>query len=90
MVDDQSESLLKFPGEFIIKTFGHASDEYEIAVMAIIRKHVSDLRENCLRARPSKDGKYLALTITLTVTSREQLDSIYRDLSTHPLILMAL
>lgn len=88
--DDIDQSLLKFPCDFSIKAFGVASDEFESSVITIIRKHVAELRENALRTRLSKDGKYLAITITIHVNSREQLDNIYRELSAHPLVLMAL
>lgn len=84
------QSLLNFPCEFIIKVFGIASDEFETAVITIIRNHIKDLREDAFRTRPSKDSKYLAITITINVESREQLDNIYRDLSNNPQVLMAL
>lgn len=85
-----NQPLLTFPCEFIIKVFGVASDEFETTVITIVRAHISNLRENAIRTRPSKDGKYLALTITIDVESREQLDNIYRELSANPLVLMAL
>ena len=37
-----------------------------------------------IELRESKGGKYLGVTITVTATSREQLDELYRTLSTHP------
>jgi putative lipoic acid-binding regulatory protein len=40
--------------------------------------------------RESKGGKYLGVTITVTATSREQLDELYRTLSTHPMAKMVL
>lgn len=86
----QSDSPLQFPCEFPIKVFGNTSDEFEIEVLTIIRKHVPDLSENALRTRPSKDGKYLALTIKITAQSKAQLDDIYRELSANPHVLMAL
>ena len=88
--DSTKESLIKFPCDFVIKVFGVASDEFEIAVLTIIRKHVSDLREDALRFRPSKDKKYVALTVTVYVESKEQLDNIYRDLTADSHVLMAL
>lgn len=90
MANENPEAVLNFPCEFSIKAFGVASDEFEATVITIIRKHIPDLRENALKTRLSKDGKYLAITITLNVESREQLDNIYRDLSSNPLVLMAL
>ncbi len=40
--------------------------------------------------RESKGGKYLGVTITITATSREQLDELYRTLSTHPMVRVVL
>ncbi|HOY36300.1 MAG TPA: DUF493 family protein, partial [Piscinibacter sp.] len=40
--------------------------------------------------RSSKAGKYLGVTITVTATSREQLDELYRTLSTHPMVKVVL
>ncbi len=87
---ETNEPLLQFPCDFVIKIFGVASDEFELAVLTIIRKHVAELRETAIRSRPSKDGKYLALSITVHAESKEQLDDIYRELSADPLVLMAL
>lgn len=85
-----TESLLQFPCEFVVKVFGLASDEFEAEAIMIVRKHVTELRENAIRSRLSKDKKYLALTITIQATSKEQVDDIYRDLSANPHVLMAL
>lgn len=82
--------LLTFPCEFMIKAFGVASDEFEATVITIIRNHVENIREDAFRTRPSKDGKYFAITITIDVDSREQLDNIYTELSANPLVLIAL
>ena len=40
--------------------------------------------------RPSKGSKYLGVTVTVTATSREQLDELYRTLSTHPMVKVVL
>ncbi len=84
------DDLLVFPCEFEIKIFGNASDQFEIEVLSIIRKHVQDLGEDAIRCRLSKDKKYLALTIKINAQSKSQLDDIYRDLSSSPHVLMSL
>jgi putative lipoic acid-binding regulatory protein len=43
-----------------------------------------------LERRPSKAGNYLGLTVTITATSRQQLDELYRTLSTHPMVKVVL
>lgn len=87
---DSSNSLLHFPCDFVLKVFGRASDTFEIETLSIIRAYVEDIPENAVKSRPSKDGKYLALTITLPIDSKEQLDAIYEKLSSNPEILMVL
>jgi putative lipoic acid-binding regulatory protein len=46
--------------------------------------------ESKVEQRPSKDGNYLGITLPITATSREQLDELYRTLSTHPLVSIVL
>lgn len=84
------ETLLTFPCDFTIKVFGIKSDEFETTVLGIIHKHVPNLSENSLQQRASANGKYNALSITVHVDSKAQLDDIYRDLSSSPVVLMAL
>ena len=43
-----------------------------------------------IERRPSSGGKYMGLTITITATSRAQLDDLYRAFTTHPLVKVVL
>ncbi|MCD6040209.1 MAG: hypothetical protein K0S27_1609 [Gammaproteobacteria bacterium] len=81
---------LDFPCEFIIKIFGHASEKFENDIFMLIKNHQPSLSKNAIKNRLSKDGKFLALSITLQVESQEQLDSIYRELTANSSVLMAL
>ncbi len=40
--------------------------------------------------RSSKDANYLSLTATVRATSREQLDALYRALTSHPMVKIVL
>ena len=62
----------------------------EGVIVEIVRRHVTDIHEGAVTTRPSKDGNYLAVTVTIEASSKQQLDAIYQDLSDHPLVLMAL
>lgn len=75
------ETLLEFPCEFPVKAMGLACVELEIAVIEIINRHVDDLGEGAVKMRPSKNGKYTAITILITARSKDQLDAIYIDLT---------
>lgn len=82
--------MLTFPCDFTIKVFGLAVQEFEAAVLMIVNKHAPNLSGRVIQSRPSENGKYLALSITIHVNSKEQLDDIYRDLSSSPHVLMTL
>jgi putative lipoic acid-binding regulatory protein len=43
-----------------------------------------------IELRQSRGGRYLGVTLTITATSREQLDELYRTLSTHPMVKVVL
>jgi putative lipoic acid-binding regulatory protein len=85
-----TDSIFEFPCEFSVKTFGKSTDDYQKAALAIVHQHVPNLPEDCLSERPSKDGNYIALTITFTASSKAQLDAIYQDLSDNEHVVLAL
>ncbi len=87
---NDTKSALVFPTEFTIKVFGKADSQFEESVALIIRRHAKELSEHAIKARVSKENKYKALSITVYVESRENLDAIYYDLTKCPDVLMAL
>jgi putative lipoic acid-binding regulatory protein len=86
----EQPSLLQFPCDFPIKVMGRAGNDFEFAVVQILRKHIPDLAEGAISRRDSKQNNYSAITIVVEAKSREQLDAIYQDLSACEHILMAL
>jgi putative lipoic acid-binding regulatory protein len=89
-MSDQKETLFEFPCPFPVKVFGDNHDDFEIAVIEIISRHCGDIAEGALSTKESKGGKYLSMTITIEAQSKDQLDNIYRELSSHTLVKMAL
>jgi putative lipoic acid-binding regulatory protein len=84
------DSLIPYPSAFPIKVMGVHAAGFEAAVVAVARQFDPAFDAGTIERRPSKGGKYLGLTITVTATSREQLDELYRTLSTHPLVKVVL
>jgi hypothetical protein len=84
------QSLIEYPSAFPIKVMGAMVDGFEEAVMAVALQFDPQLDPSTVERRPSKGGNYLGLTITVTATSREQLDELYRTLSTHPMVKVVL
>jgi putative lipoic acid-binding regulatory protein len=84
------ESLLKFPTAFPIKVMGRTQDGFAQAIVTVVQKHAPDFEPSTVEMRASSHGKYLSLTCTVNAVSREQLDDLYRDLTSHPMVAMVL
>ena len=80
------KSLIEYPSAFPIKVMGAHVVGFTEAIVAIARHFDPAFDNATVESRPSKAGNYLGLTITVTATSREQLDELYRTLSTHPMV----
>jgi len=83
-------SLIKYPSLFPIKVMGHNVPELEPALLEIVLRFDPGFDVDSIERRPSSGGKYLGLTLSVTATSREQLDGLYRGLSGHPLVKVVL
>lgn len=84
------QSLIEYPSAFPIKVMGAHVDGFAEAIVSIALQFDPTYDPATLEKRPSKGGNYLGLTITVTATSREQLDELYRTLTTHPMVKMVL
>jgi uncharacterized protein len=85
-----SESLIDYPSLFPIKVMGVRTDGLVHAITQIAAQFDPSFDATTVELRESKGGKYLGVTITVMATSREQLDELYRTLSTHPMVKVVL
>ncbi len=80
---ENKEFGLQFPTEFPMKVIGWNNDDFEEFVVRIVAKHVPYMDAGKVSARESSAGKYLSVTLTFIAQSREQVDAIYRELTSH-------
>ena len=90
MPSPSTDSLIEYPCDFPIKVMGEKVDGFIEAMLVIVRHFDPEWRDDRMTQRPSSAGKYLGLTLTVRATSREQLDELYRTLSTHPMVKVVL
>ncbi|HWU99353.1 MAG TPA: DUF493 family protein [Oxalicibacterium sp.] len=83
---EPTESLIEYPSDFPIKVVGIMHDEFAQTIVEVVTVHDPDFHAGKVEMRPSSAGKYLSLTLTVRATSREQLDNLYRELSSHPMV----
>ena len=84
------QSLIEYPSAFPIKVMGPHAQGFVEAIVEVARRFDPAFDEDTIETRPSKGGNYLGITIVVTATSREQLDDLYRTLTSHPMVKIVL
>ena len=87
---DDDNTPLEFPCAFPLKVMGHDDDGFAAEVTGIIARHLEPVDTGDIQRRPSRNGRFVSLTIEVRVASRSQLDAIYRDLNASDAVLMTL
>lgn len=85
-----NESLIDYPSDFPIKIMGAMQDAFAETMVEVVRRHDPEFHAGRMQMRPSSKGNYLSLTVTVRATSREQLDNLYRELSSHVMVKVVL
>jgi putative lipoic acid-binding regulatory protein len=84
------QSLIEYPSAFPIKVMGAHAEGFVEAIVEVALQFDPTFDPATVERRPSKGGNYLGVTITVTATSREQLDELYRTLTAHPMVKIVL
>ncbi|MDO8312801.1 MAG: DUF493 family protein [Sideroxyarcus sp.] len=87
---EPKDSLIEYPSDFPLKVFGEAQPDFAQAIAQVVLAHAPDFDSTTIEQRSSSNARYLSLTCTIRATSREQLDNLYRDLTSHPMVKMVL
>lgn len=84
------DSLIIYPCDFPIKIMGVTQEAFAQTMVNVVRSHDPEFDAGKMEMRPSSNGNYLSLTVTVRATSRGQLDNLYRALSSHPMVKVVL
>lgn len=86
----EQDTLINFPCRFPIKIIGDRHEDFIVTITEVVRANAPDIAQDDIMLRQSSSGKFYAITVTVTATSRQQLDNIYRSLTGHALVKMVL
>lgn len=89
-MNPSDDSLITYPCDFPIKIMGVTQETFAQTMVDVVRLHDPEFDAVKMEMRPSSKGNYLSLTVTVRATSREQLDNLYRALSSHPMVKVVL
>lgn len=87
-VDD--DTLIEFPCEFPIKMMGRDTPEFRATARELVEKHTGPLDDSAVQSSLSRKGNFVSVTVTVMAESQKQLDDIYREVTSHDDVLMAL
>ena len=90
MDEPDRQTLLEFPCDFPIKIMGARVDAFAQTVAEVVIRHVPGFDVATMEMRPSAKGTYLSVTCTVRAESQNQLDNLYRELTSHPLVKVVL
>ncbi len=86
----RAESLIEYPCNFPIKVMGLKVAGFVDAMCGLAARHDPFFDRNAIELRDSSSGTYQGITLMITATSREQLDGLYRELTSHPMVKVVL
>ncbi len=90
------DTLLTFPTDFPIKIMGerrlspNGGDDFAQTMVELVQRHAPDFKAETVEMRVSSSGNYLSVTCVVRATSKAQLDALYREITAHPWVKMAL
>ncbi len=74
-LDQHNPDLWKFPCQFLFKAMAVAKEGVEDKIVAAIQQLIPG--DYIPKVSPSKKGTYVAVSVTFTAQSKEQLDQVY-------------
>lgn len=83
--------VIEFPvDDYPIRVIGTAGDGFADHVAAIVQVHDEGFDAERVVERPSSQGTYVSLRLSIRATSESQLKALHRDLMAHPLVKLVL
>jgi uncharacterized protein len=86
----EEQSAFTFPCSYSLKVMGKNTSEFYNVVTSIVEKHVRPGVEISYTTRMSNGDRYLAVTATFMMESREQMEALYKSLHGCGHVLMTL
>lgn len=89
-MSDEGSAKIEFPCAYPIKVMGLDKNDFATAVLAIVQRHDPTLDAATASYRPSRNGKYLAVNVTITATGTTQLKALFDELKASGRVAMVL
>ena len=71
---------IEFPCDYPIKVMGRTSEAFESVILDVFERHAPGFDQQTVVAKVSSKGTFTSLTVTITATGPEQLETLHQDL----------
>lgn len=82
------KDLLEFPCQFTYKVMGYAKPELPDLVLSVIQRHAPG--DYTPKVKPSAKGNYHSVSVTITATHIDQVETLYKELGEIDIVRMVL
>lgn len=89
-VQSFEQTPLEYPVDFPIKVIGRDAGDFRETVLSVLDAHFATVQRDGVAVRPSRGGKYTAVTATVRADDKSQLDAAYAALTALDEVLWAL
>lgn len=73
---------IEFPCRYPVKVMGEAHASFYAEVRAVFERHAPGVGDEHISVRPSTQGNYVAITVVIVATGKQQLETLFADLKT--------
>lgn len=75
-MSQQEPPKLEYPCDFPLKIIGDTAEDFESLVVGILAQHAGPIDMSKVSTRASRNNSFLSVSVTITATSPEQLQTI--------------
>lgn len=79
-----NEQLWDFPHDTVLKVMGEADQALDVVLLNILILHNVEHDKQSVSTRPSKNGKYNAVTCQVIFQNKAQVEAVYASLNKAP------
>ncbi len=84
-----TDTFIEFPADIAVKAMGLNTDDFESLISTLVLPLVEP-QVASITTLPSKEGKYLSVSVRFTATDLEQLHGVYAALQAEARVLYTL
>ena len=84
------QGKLRFPCRWLVKAMTHTHAGALDRVLEEIARHAPPPARDRVQIKPSRNGRYQSLTVTVEIESRAQLEAVYTALRDLDIVVMTL